>query len=108
MALDAQMTDASTGEIDRAMSTQMDPEQHSDLFAHEAIVQDRFPLLCRLKNYYADAHFEHRELEALISEVERASVLFAFEHPVKKFFGPFHTLCCVAFCRGRDVDLYAD
>ena len=108
MALDAQMTDASTGEIDRDMSTQMDPAQHGALFAHEAIVQDRFPLLCRLKNYYADAHFEHRELEVLISELEHASVLFALDHPVKKFFGPFHTLCCVAFCRGREVDLYAD
>ena len=108
MALDAQMTDASTGEIDRGMSIQMNPEQHSDMFAHDAIVQDRFPLLCRLNNYYADAHFEHREIEALISEVEQASVLFAFEHPVKKFFGPFHTLCCVALSRGRDVDFYAD
>ena len=73
MALDAQMTDANTGEIDREMSAQLNPEQHGALFAHEAIVQDRFPLLCRLKDYYTDTHFEHRELEALISEVERAS-----------------------------------
>jgi len=32
------------------------------LFAHEAITGDRFPLLSRLKNYYADAHFAHTEL----------------------------------------------
>ena len=108
MALDAQITNPSTGEMDRELSAQMNPEQHGALFAHDGVLPERFPLLCRIKDYYADAHFDNRELEALISELEHASVLFPIEHPVKKFFGPFHSLCCLAFCRGKDVDLYAD
>jgi len=108
MALDAQITDPSTGEIDHELSAKMNLEQHGALFSRHEVVPDRFPLLCRLKAHYADAHFQHRELEALISELEQASALFPIEHPVKKFFGPFHSLCCLAFCRGRDVDLYAD
>ncbi len=108
MALDAQITDPSTGDIDRELSAEMSPEQHGALFAHATVISDRFPLLSRLRDYYADAHFEHLELEALISELEHVSVLFPVEHPVKKFFGPFHSLCCLAFCRGKDVDVYAD
>jgi hypothetical protein len=108
MPLDAQMTDPKTGKLDLELSAQMDTEQHGALFARDEIVEARFPLLSRLKDYYADAHFAHGELERLISEVERASVLFAFEHPVKKFFGPFHSLCCMAWAKGCDVDLYAD
>jgi hypothetical protein len=108
MPLDAQMTDPSTGEIDREWSVQMDPDQHGALFADHAVTGNRFPLLSRLKDYYADAHFTHAELEALISELEWASSVFALEHPVKKFLGPFHSLCCQAFFQGRDVDLYVD
>jgi hypothetical protein len=106
MSLDAQITDPSTGAIE--MSAHLNPEQHGALFAHEEVSSERFPLLFRLKDYYADTHFDHRELEALVSELEHASVLFALDHPVKKFFGPFHSLCSVAFCRGKDVDFYAD
>jgi hypothetical protein len=108
MALDAQITDMSTGEIDRELSAEMSPEHHGALFGCGEVSPDRFPLLCRLRDYYADAHFDHRELEAFISELEQASALFPAEHSVKKFLGPFHSLCCLAFCRGRGVDLYAD
>ncbi len=108
MALDARITDPSTGDIDRELSAEMSPVQHDAFFARAEVIPDRFPLLSRLRDYYADAHFEHRELEALISELEHASVLFPLEHPVKNFLGPFHSLCCLAFCRGKDVDLYAD
>jgi len=99
--------EAEPGEIGHELSARMDLEQHGAFFSHQKIVQDQFPLFWRLQDHSVDAHFVHRELESLIGELERVSVLFALEHPVKKFLGPFHTLCCVAFCRDRDVHLHA-
>jgi len=106
--LEAKISNPSTGEIDREISTPLTAAQHEALFAHPEIVAGRYPLLCRLTEHRSGAHFAHRELESLIGELEWASTLFAFEHPVKQFFGPFHTLCCIAFCRGHDVQLRSD
>jgi|SRR5215469_14322217 len=108
MSLDAQIIEPITGKIDPELEAHLGVETHGLLFAHPELQSGRFPLLTRIRDYYSDADYSNNELEALISEVELAGVLFEPKSAVGHFLGPFHSLCCLAFLRNKDVALYAD
>jgi hypothetical protein len=108
MSLNAQIIEPVTGKIDPELSARLEVDEHGLLFGHTAISSEQFPLLFRLKDYYADTDFKTAELESLISELERAASLFGPDSRVCRFLGPFHLLCCLAFLRKKDVALYAD
>jgi len=108
MSLDAQIVDSVTGEIDRELSTQIDAEQHAELFEKVRLQPSRFPLLLRLKDYYADVENTTDELQPLIAEIERTAGLFEPGSRVYRFTEPFHYMCVSAFLRRKSVGLYAD
>ena len=78
------------------------------LFARPELHSGRFPLLSRMSDYYSDAHYSSGELQALIAELEQVGILFEPGSAVFGFIGPFHSLCCLAFLRRKDVALCAD
>lgn len=108
MPLDAHIIDSVTGQIDPELSTFMDVQQHASLFAKVGRQSDRFPLLSRMRDYYADADYTTNELESLIAEIEQIAALFEPGSSVFKFTGPFHSMCVMAFIRKKSVALYAD
>ena len=108
MPLDAQIIEPVTGKIDPELSASLGVETHSVLFSHPEMQPDRLPLLSRISDFYADANYEPGELESLIAELEVAASLFGPDSMVRRFLGPFHSLCCLAFVRQKSVALYAD
>ena len=108
MPLDAKIVEPVTGKIDPELEAHLEVEGHGTLFAHPELQAGRFPLLARIKDFYSDADFSTSELQALITEVENAGVLFGPDSKVCTFLGPFHSLCCLAFLRHKNVALYAD
>lgn len=103
MSRQAQIVDAVTGKVDQEMDAWLDVDQHADVFAQTAVTEARHPLLSRLRDYHASSHFRNQELDRLIAELEMVSALFEYGHRTKDFLGPFHTVCCLALCRGEDV-----
>lgn len=107
MSLEAQIIEPTTGKIDPELSAHLGVETHRLLFGNTEISQEQFPLLSRIRDCDSDANYVAAELEALISEVERAGSLFGPGSLVCRFLEPFHSTCCLAFLRGKEVALYA-
>ena len=82
-------------------------DQRALLFTHPSLLQSDFPLLSRLAEC-AEVIFASSELEALIIEIERATVLPNLSSSVRLFFGPFHTACCVAWARDEQIEVRLD
>ena len=108
MPLDAHIVDPETEQIDPELSAEIGAEAHHILFARPELQGGRFPLFARLGDYYADAEFATGELEALIAEIEYIGPLVGPDHAAARFLGLFHSMCCIAFMRGKRVALYAD
>jgi len=108
MPLDAQIIEPVTGKVDPELSACLGVAEHSLLFAHPEMRPETFPLLSRMRDYYADVDYVTGELESLIAELERTASLFGPDSNVRSFLGPFHSVCCMAFFGGKAVALYAD
>jgi hypothetical protein len=108
MPLEAQIIEPVTGKVDPVISARLGRDEHGVLFGNPKINPEQFPLLSRMRDYNSDTDYTVGELEALIVEIERAGSLLKSEIKVGNFLGPFHSLCCLAFLRGKDVALYAD
>lgn len=108
MPLGAQIMDSVTGEVDPELSAQIDVEQHAAFFAQVGRQSSKFPLLMRMRDYYADAEYTTDELQPLIAEVEQTAGLFEPGSRVYRFTEPFHSMCVLAFLRKKTVGLYAD
>jgi hypothetical protein len=106
--LDAHIIEPVTGKIDPELKAHLGVDEHGVLFAHPEFQSGHFPLLARIRDYYSDADYANDELQALIAELERVGVLFDPGSGISHFLGPFHSLCCLAFVRQKDVALYAD
>jgi hypothetical protein len=108
MPLDAQIVDSVTGQIDPELSAHIDTEEHAVFFAHVGQQPSRFPLLMRMRDYYADAEYTTEEMEPLIAEIEKTAGLFDSGSRVYRFTEPFHSMCVMAFLRKKGVALFAD
>jgi hypothetical protein len=108
MALDAKIIDPMTGEIDPQLSTQIDTEQHAELFAMIGQHPNRFPLLTRMSDYYSDVEYTTEELKSLIAEIEHTAGLLEPGSRVYQFTSPFHSMCFLAFIGRKRIALYAD
>jgi len=51
-------------------SASLDWHEHGLLFGNGKLLSDSYPLLSRMRDYYADTQFEGDELEGLIQEIE--------------------------------------
>src|SRR5215469_18866150 len=105
MSLDAQIIEPVTGKIDPELSARLGVKEHGLLFGHAEISPEQFPLLSRIRDFNSGADYITTELQALISELELAADLFGPDSPVCRFLGPFHSMCCLAFLRGKDIAL---
>ena len=107
MPLDAHIVDPETAQIDPELSAEIVAEAHHSLFVRPELKDGRFPLFVRLGDYHADAEFSTGELEALIAEIECIGLLVGPDHAAARFLDRFHSMCCLAFLRGKRVALLA-
>lgn len=106
MALDAHMIQAG-GEPQGHRFADIGVEDHAALFAQIGDAS-RYPLLSRMRDYYADAAYEPNELIPLAAEAEAAESRFAVGDPARIFLGALRSQCVAASQEKARIMLYAD
>ncbi len=82
--------------------------QHTSLFTHPSFTLRNFPQFSRLIDLFANVVYEPSDLETLIDEIERATVLPNLDPSLRLFFGPFHSMCVVAWTRSGQIAMFAE
>lgn len=103
MALDIHVLDSDTARPENWPVRQFEEAVHSAIFSGEARVAQRYPLLRRMQDYYADARFSGSDLRRLVAELEKVVPEFAGNPPVQKVLRQFLEVCESAASQGKVV-----
>ena len=106
MALDAHII-AADGTVDQNRFAEIGVDAHAEL-CRDIGDQGQFPMLSRLRDYYADATYGPDEVASLAGEVDRAAEQLPSGHSARKFLETLRERCGDAASKGAGIVLYAD
>jgi hypothetical protein len=103
MALDVHVLGSDAARPVDWPACQFEEPIHSAIFFGSVPVVQRYPLLRRMQDYYADARYSGAELRGLAAELEEVLPRFGADPPVHRVLRRFLEVCREAAARGKVV-----
>jgi hypothetical protein len=103
MALDVHVLDSDAARPVDWPACQFEEPIHSAIFFGGVPVAQRYPLLRRMQDYYADTRYCGADLRALVAELREVLPEFAGNPPVHRVLQRFVEVCRGAASQGKVV-----
>jgi len=108
MALDVHVLDSDEARLADWPACQFEEPIHSAIFFGDVPVVQRYPLLRRMQDYYADARYGGADLRGLVMELQQVLPEFAGNPPVNRVLERFLEVCRSAASKGKVVRCLCD
>jgi hypothetical protein len=103
MALDVHILDSAADRPVGWPACQFEEPIHIAIFFGGVPVVQRYPLLRRMRDYYADARYSGADLRGLVAELQEVLPKFANDAPVHRVLQRFMEVCRSAAAQGKVV-----
>jgi hypothetical protein len=103
MALDVHILDSDSGRPVDWPACQFEESIHSAIFFGGVPVVQRYSLLRRMQDYYADAQYTGADLRGLVVELQEVLPKFASNPPVHRILQRFMEVCRNAVSQDKTV-----
>jgi len=108
MALDVHVLDSDTARPVDWPACQFEEPIHNAIFFGRVPVIQRYPLLRRMQDYYADTRYSEADLRDLVTELQDVLPKFAGDPPVHRVLQRFTEVCRRAASQGKVVFCLCD
>jgi hypothetical protein len=108
MALDVHVLDSDAARPVDWPACQFEEAIHSVIFFGGVPVVQRYPLLRRMQDYYADARYSEADLRGLVAELQEVVPLFASNPAVHRVLERFLEVCRGAASQRKAVLCFCD